>query len=110
MAVAAILVALTSLVSGLLGTALLRSYLYSRSDSQLSDFAAVASRNLERSHVPAVQNGQLPPQFLVELVGTDGKILTEETPLHAGPAPRLSAAQLKDDRTPFTASASGSPG
>jgi signal transduction histidine kinase len=110
MAAAAILVALTSLVSGLLGTALLRSYLYSRSDTQLSNFAAIASRNLERSRVPAAQGGQLPPQFLVELVGTDGKILTEETPLHAGPAPRLPAAQLKDDGSPFTVSAAGSSG
>ena len=94
----------------MLGTALLRSYLYSRSDTQLSYFAAIASRNLERSRVPAAQGGQLPPQFLVELVGTDGKILTEETPLHAGPAPRLSAAQLKDDGGPFTVSATGSSG
>jgi len=110
MAAAAILVALTSLVTGFLGTALLSSYLYSRSDSQLRDFAKVASSILDRSHVPVVQNGQLPAQFLVESVGADGKILTEETPPHAPAGPRLSAAQLRDDNSPFNASAAGSPG
>ena len=110
MAAAAILVALTSLVSGFLGTALLSSYLYSRSDTQLRDFAGVASSILERSHVPVAQNGQLPAQFLVESVGADGKILLEETPPHAPAGPRLSAAQLRDDSSPFTAPAAGSPG
>jgi signal transduction histidine kinase len=110
MAAAAILVALTSLVSGFLATALLSSYLYSRSDTQLRDFAGVASSILERSHVPVAQNGQLPAQFLVESVGADGKILLEETPPRAPAGPRLSAAQLRDDNSPFTAPAAGSPG
>jgi two-component system, OmpR family, sensor kinase len=110
MAAAAILVALTSLVSGFLGTALLSSYLYSRSDTQLRDFAKVASSILERSHVPVAQNGQLPAQFLVESVGADGTILTQEAPPHSAASPRLSAAQLRDDDSPFTVSASGSPG
>jgi two-component system OmpR family sensor kinase len=110
MAAAAILVALTSLVSGFLGTALLNSYLYSRSDSQLRDFARVASSILERSHVPVAQNGQLPAQFLVESVGADGKILTQETPPHSAAGPRLSAAQLRNDNSPFTVPAAGSPG
>jgi two-component system OmpR family sensor kinase len=110
MAAAAILVALTSLVSGFLGTALLNSYLYSRSDSQLRDFAGVASSILERSHVPVAQNGQLPAQFLVESVGADGKILTQETPPHSAAGPRLSAAQLRNDNSPFTVPAAGSPG
>jgi hypothetical protein len=110
MAAMAILVTLTSLVTGFLGTALLRSYLYSRSDTQLRDFAAVASRILERSHVPVAQNGQLPAQFLVELVSADGKVLTQETPPHATAGPRLSAAQLRDNKSPFTAAAAGSPG
>jgi signal transduction histidine kinase len=110
MAAAAILVALTSLVSGFLGTALLSSYLYSRSDTQLRDFAKVASSILERSHVPVPQNGQLPAQFLVESVGADGKVLTEEAPPRSAAAPRLSAAQLRDDNSPFTVPAAGSPG
>jgi signal transduction histidine kinase len=110
MASAAVLVALTSLMTGLLGTALLRSYLYSRSDTQLRDFATVASRILERSHVPGAQNGQLPAQFLVEAVSADGTILTQETPPTAAAGPRLSTVQLRDDNSPFTAPAAGSPG
>ena len=43
MAAAALLVVLTSLVTAVLGTTLLRSYLMSRSDAQLRDFAKVAS-------------------------------------------------------------------
>ena len=109
MAAAAILVVLTSLVSGFLGTALLSSYLYSRSDTQLGDFARVATSILERSHVPVAQNGQLPAQFLVESVGADGKILLKQIPPHAPAAPQLSAAQLRDDNNPFTAPAAGTP-
>jgi two-component system OmpR family sensor kinase len=108
MVAAAILVALTSLVTGFLGTALLRSYLYSRSDAQLRNFAAVASRGLERSHVPVPQTGPqqtLPTQFLVEVVSADGQVQTTETPLHAARGPRLSAAQLRDEGSPFTAAA-----
>jgi HAMP domain-containing protein len=60
--------------------------------------------------VPVAQNGQLPAQFLVESVGADGKILTEEAPPHSAAGPRLSAAQLADDNSPFTAPAAGSPG
>ena len=46
MAVAALLVTITSVVMGSLGTALLQGYLLSRADQQLRDFAVVASRNL----------------------------------------------------------------
>ena len=112
MAAAAILVALTSLVTGLLGTALLRSYLYGRADTQLRDFAAVASRVLERPHAPVRQNGQqqtLPTQFLVEVVSADGQVRRTETPLHAASGPRLSAAQITGERSPFTAPAAGAP-
>ena len=112
MAAAAILVALTSLVTGILGTALLRSYLYSRADAQLRAFAAVASRVLERSPAPVRPNGPqqaLPTQFLVEVVSADGQVQPAETPLdHAG-GPRLSAAQLRDDGNPFTVPAAGTP-
>jgi two-component system OmpR family sensor kinase len=110
MAAAAILVALTSLVTGLLGTALLHSYLYSRADAQLRAFAAVATRILERSHVPVRQNGQqqaLPTQFLVEVVGADGQVQRTEAPLNDANGPRLSAAQLRDEASPFTVPASG---
>jgi hypothetical protein len=110
MAIAAILVALTSLLTGFLGTALLRSYLYGRADAQLSHFAAVASRVLERSPEPVRPNGQqqaLPTQFLVEVVSADGQVQRAETPLDDADGPRLSAAQLRDEGSPFTVSAAG---
>ncbi len=112
MAAAAILVALTSLVTGLLGTALLRSYLYDRADAQLRDFAAVASRILERSQLPvrpSAQQQTLPTQFLIEVVSADGQVRTKETPLRDADGPRLSAAQLRDEGNPFTAPAANAP-
>jgi signal transduction histidine kinase len=110
MAAAAILVAVTSLVTGLLGTALLRSYLYSRADAQLSNFAAVATRILAGSHAPVQPSGQqqaLPTQFLVEVVSPTGQVQTAETPLDDADGPRLSAAQLSDDGNPFTVPGAG---
>jgi two-component system OmpR family sensor kinase len=97
MAVAAFLVVLTSVVTGLLGTTLLRSYLTGRSDSQLGNFAKAATRIL--SKVGPEREPTLPTQFLVEVVGssgTSGKI-------------RLSAQQLTDVGTPFTVEADGAP-
>jgi two-component system, OmpR family, sensor kinase len=107
MAAAAILVALTSLVTGLLGTALLSSYLYSKADAQLRDFAVVASRVLEQSRLSQHNQG-LPEQFLVEVVSADGQIQIEETPLHDTSALPLSAAQLADEGNPFTDASAGS--
>ena len=112
MAAAALLVALTSLVTGFFGTALLRSYLYSRADAQLRHFAAVASRVLERSDRPVRPSGPqqtLPTQFLVEVVSADGQVQRAETPLDDAGGPGLSASQLRDEGSPFTASAAGTP-
>ena len=86
--------------------------LYSRADAQLRHFAAVASRVLERSDRPVRPSGPqqtLPTQFLVEVVTTDGQVQRAETPLDDAGGPRLSAAQLKDEGSPFTASAAGPP-
>jgi hypothetical protein len=96
MAVAAFLVVLTSLVTGILGTTLLRSYLLGRSDSQLRNFAKVATRVLSRTDINRDQT--LPTQFLVEIIGADGKALTPS----GSEDPRLSAGQLNDVGTPFT--------
>ena len=112
MAIAAILVALTSLLTGFLGTALLRSYLYSRADAQLRHFAAIANRVLERSDRPVRPSGQqqaLPAQFLVEVVSADGQVRRAETPLDGTNGPRLPAAQLRDEGSPFTVPAAGTP-
>ncbi len=113
MTVAALLVTLTSLVSAVLGTTLLRSYLLSRSDTQLRDFVTVASRILQRQQLQPGGNGRpqtLPTQFLVEEVSADGKITMAGGPLGAANGPQLSAAQLSDTAAPFTASAAGTSG
>jgi signal transduction histidine kinase len=113
MTVAAILVAVTCLVTGFVGTALLRSYLYGRADAQLRDFAAVTRHILERPHGPLRPGGQqraLPSQFLVEVVSAAGKVQHAGSPLRATGGLRLSSAQLQDHGHPFSAPAAGAPG
>jgi two-component system, OmpR family, sensor kinase len=108
MAAAALLVALTCLVTAVLGTTLLRGYLLSRSDAQLLDFAKVASRIVQRQPLQPGDSGRpqaLPTQFLVEVVSVGGQISMAGGPLGAADGPRLSAAQLSDTGTPFTAAA-----
>ncbi len=110
MAAAAVLVAVTSLVTGVLSTTLLRSYLLGRSDAQLRDFARVASWIAERPRLRPPHNGQrqvLPTQFLVEVVSADGRVQVEGGPLHASSRPQLTAAQLNELGTPYTAQAAG---
>ncbi len=106
MAAAALLAALTCLVTAVLGTTLLRSYLLSRSDSQLRDFAAVASRIVQRQELQSASSGSrpqgLPTQFLVEVVSAGGKISVAGGPLGAADGPQLSAAELSKAGTPFT--------
>jgi two-component system, OmpR family, sensor kinase len=114
MAAAALLVALTSLVTAFLGATLLRSYLLSRSDAQLRNFATVASRIVQRQQLqPADSSGRpqtLPTQFLVEVVSASGKISMAGGPLGATGGPRLSTAQLSETETPFTAAGAGASG
>jgi two-component system OmpR family sensor kinase len=106
MAAATLLVALTSLVTGFLGITLLRSYLLDRSDTQLRNFATVVARTVSRPHAPPGLGGQqqaLPAQFLVRVVGADGKTELAGGPLQDTGGPSLSSAQLRDSGTPFTA-------
>jgi two-component system, OmpR family, sensor kinase len=106
MAAAALLVALTSLVAAVLGTTLLRSYLLSRSDTQLRDFAKVASRIVERQQLQPAGSSHsqgLPAQFLVEVIGAGGQVQVAGGPLGSASGLRLSAAQLGETGTPFTA-------
>jgi two-component system OmpR family sensor kinase len=113
MAAAALLVVLTSLVTAVLGTTLLRSYLLSRTDSQLQDFATVAKGIVTRQQLQPSDSSRpegLPAQFLVEVVSADGKVSMAGGPLGATDGPPLSAAQLTDVGTPFTASAAGTSG
>jgi two-component system OmpR family sensor kinase len=113
MAAAALLVALTSLVTAVLGTTLLRGYLLSRTDSQLRDFATVASRIVTRQQLQPSGSSRpagLPAQFLVEVISAGGQVSMAGGPLGATDGPRLSAAQLSDTATPFTAPAAGTSG
>jgi two-component system OmpR family sensor kinase len=113
MATAALLVVLTSLVTAVLGATLLRSYLLSRSDAQLQSFATVASRIVQRQQLQPDGGGRpptLPAQFLVEEVSADGKVTVAGGPLGAADGPKLSAAQLRQTGTPFTAPAAGAAG
>jgi hypothetical protein len=103
-AAAALLVALISLLTAVLGTTLLHSYLLSRSDAQLRDFAKVASRIVERQQLQSGDSSRaeaLPTQFLVEVIAADGQISVAGGPLGAADGPRLSAAQLSDTGTPL---------
>jgi two-component system OmpR family sensor kinase len=113
MATAALLVLLTSLVTAVLGTTLLRGYLLSRADSQLRDFATVATRIVGRQQLQPSNSSShqsLPAQFLVEVVAADGQVSMAGGPLGSADGPRLSAAQLSDVGTPFTAAAAGTSG
>lgn len=116
MAIAAFLVALTSVVTGVLGTMLLRGYLLDRSDSQLRSFTQVVGRNFQHprppgaGHPPLAQNQSLPTQFLVEVASADGQVQLEGGPLHEAAGPRLSKAQLGYTGVPFTVPAVGDTG
>jgi two-component system OmpR family sensor kinase len=110
MAATGLLVVLTSLVTAVLGTTLLRSYLVSRTDSQLQDFATVAKGIVTRQQLQLNGSNRppgLPTQFLVEVISSDGKVSMAGGPLGAADAPPLSATQLNDAGTPFTAPAAG---
>ena len=110
MAAAALLVVITALVTAVMGTTLLRSYLLARSDAQLRDFAKVAGRIVERQHLQPANSSRspaLPTQFLVEVIGTGGQIQVAGGPLGSAGGLPLSAAQLSDTGTPLTAAAAG---
>jgi two-component system, OmpR family, sensor kinase len=115
MAVAAILVTITSVVTGSLGTALLQGYLISRADQQLRSFAVLASHRLAgpgSQFQPARPPGQsgLPLQFLVEVISAAGKVQVAGRPQHDMPPPQIPAAQLAHPAGPFTTTAQGDSG
>jgi two-component system, OmpR family, sensor kinase len=74
----------------------------------------VASRVVQRQQLqPAGDSARpqaLPTEFLVEVIGAGGQISMAGGPLGAADGPRLSAAQLSDTGTPFSANAAGGPG
>jgi two-component system, OmpR family, sensor kinase len=111
MAAAACLVAVTSLVTGILGTTLLRDYLIGRSDTQLLSFAKISHRIAARPDFrPPGDGQQLPTQFLVEVINQNGNERVLAGSLHPVTGPRLTAAQLNELGTPFTVPAAGPQG
>jgi two-component system OmpR family sensor kinase len=114
MVVAAILVTITSVVMGSLGTSLLRGYLVSRDDQQLRSFAALAGHRLAGpggQFQPARPPGQsgLPIQFLVEVISAGGNVRVVGRPEHDMPPPQIPAAQLARPAGPFTTAVQGDP-
>lgn len=113
MVAATILVTVTSAVMGLLGTTLLRGFLMNRMDTQLRNFGAGVSRFLDRPppggrHRP--KHAQLPTNFLLEVVQADGRVRVSPGSVHGIRPPKLTADQLRDSSSPFTAPAAGDPG
>ena len=118
MAAAAILVMVTSVLMGAVGTAMLRGYLIGRVDQQLLAFGGprgpggrgrppggLSPRNLPRSGTP-----QLPSLFLIEQFSAEGRVQWVSGSVHGAASPEVSAAQLRDAVDPFTAAAAGDPG
>jgi len=114
MAAAAVLVAVTSVVMGLLGTVLLRDYLYGRVDAQLRTFSSFISRVVAHPRPGPIprppKQQQLPTDYLVEVVGPGGQVHVTPGSRQGTAAPALTAAELHGPATPFTAAAKGSPG
>jgi signal transduction histidine kinase len=114
LAVAAILVTITSVVTGWLGTALLSGYLLGRGDAQLRGFASVASHILAHprppARPPAGQGPGLPTQFYVRVVSADGHGRVAADSVHVAHPPQLSAAQQRGPSGPVTVAAAGAPG
>ena len=113
MVAAAILVTVTSALMGLLGTTLLRGFLMNRMDTQLRNFGAGVSRFLDRPppggrHRP--KHAQLPTNFLLEVVQAGGRVRVSPGSVHGIRPPKLTADQLRDSSSPFTAPAAGDPG
>ena len=113
LAVAAILVTVTSAVMGLLGVTLLRSYLMNRIDTQLRNFGSAVTRILDHPPPearPHPDRPQLPTSFLLEVVEADGKVRVNPGSVHNIRPPQLTSAQLHGSPGPFTAPAAGDPG
>ena len=110
MIVAAVLVTLTSVVMGLLGTTLVRSYLFGRVDAQLQGFGSLPVPGRPPGPISHGRQPQLPSLFLIEEISADGHVQLLRGSVHGVPPPSLSAAQLRGPATPFTAAAAGDPG
>src|ERR1700751_2259445 len=103
MAAAALLVVLTSLVTAVLGTTLLRSYLLARSDTQLRGSGTTASRLVGRQQLQPAGGSRpetLPTQFFAEVIDADEQVTMAGGPLGAAGGPEKRGAPLAGTRTP----------
>jgi len=113
MAAAAVLVAVTLVLMGLLGTVLLRDYMYGRVDAQLRTFSSFISRvatDPRPGPRPRRAGQQLPTDYLVEVVEPAGQMRVAPGSRQGISPPALTAAQLHGPATPFTAAAKGTAG
>ena len=114
MAAAALLVAVTSVLMGLLGTVLLRDYLFSRVDAQLRTFSSFVSGIVTHPRPgprpPRRPTQQLPTDYLVEVVGPGGQVRVSPGSRQGIAPPALTTAQLHGPAIPFTAAAKDSTG
>jgi signal transduction histidine kinase len=96
MATAALLVTVTSVVTGGLGTVLLRQYLLSRADRKIDTLSAQAGRLLSQAHADrtAPAAPQLPTDFLIEIIGSDGRVQLLLGSRPDEPLPNIPAARL----------------
>jgi two-component system, OmpR family, sensor kinase len=109
MVAATVLVMVTLVVMGALGTAMLRSYLYGRVDAQLLAFASATSPGRLPARIPRSRPPQLPTLFLVEVISADGRVQILGGSVHGVSPPKVSDASLRRPPGVFTA-ASDDPG
>ncbi len=105
MVAATVLVMVTLVVMGALGTAMLRSYLFGRVDAQLLAFASAPGPRRLPARTPRSRPPQLPTLFLVEQVSASGRVQALGGSGRGVSPPKISAARLRGPDGPFTAAA-----
>jgi two-component system OmpR family sensor kinase len=105
MVAATVLVMVTLVVMGALGTAMLRSYLFGRVDAQLRAFASAPGPRRPPAGVPRSGRPQLPTLFLLEQVSASGRVQIQGGSASGVSPPKISAARLRGPAGPFTAPA-----
>jgi two-component system, OmpR family, sensor kinase len=105
MVAATVLVMVTLVVMGALGTAMLRSYLFGRVDAQLRAFASAPGPRRLPARVPRSGRPQLPTLFLLEQVSASGRAQIQGGSASGVSPPKISAARLRGPAGPFTAPA-----